>query len=722
MPAKRKSKADALAELAQVRGIEPGFRDARGEDKRTAPETQRRLLAAMGLQPTTEEEIQALLAREEQTDAVALPSVIVAPLKKNRCVVELPSSVQGESLEWHLVLEDGSQRSGTSVVKRARPAGKGAAPQPRIELGDVPFGYHRLHLPSLDVSTTLIVTPGACWLPEGFSEGAGLWGLSVQLYLLRSDQNWGIGDFADLRELVVAVARHGCQVIGLNPLHQMFLDDPEHASPYSPLTRLGLNALFISVPEAPGYEESTDLQDWMATAEFRNQLAACRACPNVDYAGVAGLKLQALRLLFQDFSGRPKAERDGFEVFRREHGETLRLNSIFQTLRQNFAAADPPSPDWHTWPEEFRDARSSAVARFADEHRDEIEFLDWLQWVADEQLARAAQAAREAGMAIGVYRDLAVGCDHAGAETWTRPHAFLSGVQVGAPPDIFNPAGQNWGLPPFDPRSLREEAYSSFVELIRANMRHAGGLRIDHVMGLQHLYCIPEGMNAAEGAYVRYTLDDLVGVLALESHRQGCLVVGEDLGTVPEGFRERLAAANILSYRVLFFEQDWDDGTFLPPSMYPKLSLAVAGSHDLPTLVGWWEGSDIDLKESLGLYPSSDEAGRQREQRARERAALLEAVQKANLVCGDMDAEKFLVAAHEFLARTTSGLVAPQLDDLLAEPDQVNVPATSTEHPNWRRKYRLTLEELARSEKVWRRAGSIAESRGRRKPEVRRPA
>jgi 4-alpha-glucanotransferase len=322
-------------------------------------------------------------------------------------------------------------------------------------------------------------------------------------------------------------------------------------------------------------------------------------------------------------------------------------------------------------------------------------------------------------MAVGLYRDLAVGADRAGAETWADAAAVVSGAQVGAPPDILNPAGQDWGLPPFHPRMLREEGYRSFIELLRANMRHAGGLRIDHVMALQHLYWVPHGEKPPAGGYVRYPLDDLVGILSLESHRHHCLVVGEDLGTVPEGFRARMAAANILSYRVLFFEQDMRTGTFLLPDGYPKAALAVVGSHDLPTLRGWWEARDLDIKERLGLFPTPEEAAQQREARQRDRLHLLQALRHEGLLSPDHDPDipTLARAVHAFLARTPSALVMAQIDDLTDEVDPVNVPTTSDEHPNWRRRLSMTLEELASRPRFIDIAGIFRSERGSRNAE-----
>ena len=460
--------------------------------------------------------------------------------------------------------------------------------------------------------------------------------------------------------------------------------------------------MYIEIPRCRNSDHPTACA-LIAAPEFQRDLAHCRDAPLVDYAAVARLKLPLLRALFEVFrtaadSGRSRA----FQDFRRQQGEALERFCLFQALREHFAAQVPPQADWRDWPKEYQDPGSPSVARFAQQHRDRIDFLAWTQWIADQQLAEAAATARAKGMTVGIYRDLAVGADSAGAETWARRDLVVSSAHVGAPPDILNPAGQDWGLPPFNPHALRMEGYSGFIDLVRANMRHAGGLRIDHVMGLQHLYWIPQGCPPSQGAYVSYPMDDLIGILALESHRHRCLVVGEDLGTVPEGFRERMEAAGILSYRVLFFEFG-ADGALVQPQDYPPLALATPGSHDLATLRGWWEAHDIELKSRHGLYPSRDEAQRQHEQRAKERAALLRALAAAGLGLTDLDATSPFRpdlgdAVHAFLARTPAAMV--QLDDLTDEREQVNLPGTTDQHPNWRRKQSLNLEDLAANPRV----------------------
>lgn len=711
--------AAALGRLAARYGIEAGFCDARGKQIATRPETLVRLLNGMGVKAETEQQASSAL---QELDRAAwqscLPPVIVARDDDGVCTIEAILPPGARALRWRVGLENGAERSGSFAVAGLELVDRddrSGAERRRLRLHGLPQGYHRLQLPELAAETSLIVAPKRCWLPDRLLNGQGLWGIAVQLPLLRSARNWGIGDFSDLAELGRIAAKHECGLIGVNPLHQMFLDAPERASPYSPATRLHLNALYIDVTSIPEFAHCQDAQQVMQSSAFQIELARCRAAPLVDYDDAAALKIMTLRALFRAFAeGADQARRDAFCRFRATQGESLERSAIFQVLRQHFSTNDPKRADWRRWPREFQDAGSQAVGRFAEEHRDEVDFLVWLQFVADEQLEAAAASLAKSGMVIGLYRDLAVGCDRFGAETWANAGVFLNDAAVGAPPDIFNPAGQNWDLPPFQPHALRSEAYLSFIQLVRANMRHAGGLRIDHVMGLQHLYCIPDGEEASRGAYVRYPIDDLVGILALESQRHRCLVVGEDLGTVPDGFREKMAGANILSYRVLFFEQDGKTGEFTTPGEYPRLAVAVAGNHDLATLRGWWEARDLDLKASLGLYPSKQEINAQRDRRGRDREAILKAFVSQGVLPRDeeVSVEQFAFAAYEFLAHTGSALVVAQLDDMTGEVDPVNVPGTSDEHPNWRRKYQKTLEDLASDDAPWRIVEVLSALRG----------
>jgi 4-alpha-glucanotransferase len=693
-------KTMALDQLAEKMGITPRFRDARGQTIFATEDTKRRLLAAMGAAAENEAEAQNTLAELERQEWMR-PLAPVYVVRAGTPVVEVMLPADTQRVEWRMRLEDGNERVGWSDVSgleliAERTVDGVHLQRRRLALDDdLPWGYHELTIGA--GSCPLIMTPGYCWLPEPMTRGRRMWGIAAQLYLLRSATDWGIGDFGDLRSLVELASAHGADVIGLNPLHAMFHDNPTHASPYSPASRLLVNILNIDVLAVPELLDCAETRDLIGSDAFHRELDACRAPHLVDYAKVAELKMKVLQALFhvcQDHAD--PSRRHAFVAFRDELGITLERSCIFLALREHFAAREPAWGDWHGWPDAYRDPASPEVAQFARDHRERVDFLAWLQWVADEQLRAAAGGAAERGMAVGLYRDLAVGADRAGAETWANPAAVVSGAQVGAPPDIHNPAGQDWGLPPFHPRALRDEGYRSFIELLRANMRHSGGLRIDHVMGLQQLYWVPQGCSPAEGAYVQYPLPDLVGILALESQRHHCLVVGEDLGTVPEGFREHMAEAKVLSYRVLYFEQD-DKSAFLPPSAYPELAVAVVGSHDLPTLRGWWEGRDLDLKQSLGLFPGADEAAHQREARDRDRKELLAALRREGLLPEDKepDIPTLSRAAHRYLARSPSLLALAQIDDLTDEADPVNVPATSDEHPNWRRRLSMTLEQLA---------------------------
>ena len=692
--------SEALETLAERLGIEPAYRDVRGEIVHTTTETRRRLLAALGVPAPDEAAAEAALERlDRESWRRPLPPVAVlrAEADDPGVAVQLPAGTR--QLTWRIALEEGGELAGETPFDTLPRLEAGMLDGQRLERrqlalpAGLPWGYHRLAIEPGGGAMTLIVTPGRCWLPAAAAEGRRLWGIAAQLYLLRSARDWGIGDFGDLRRLVDIAGAAGATVIGLNPLHALFPDNPEAASPYSPASRLLLNVLNIDVTALPELSGCAAAQALLDSDVFRHQLAAAREAALVDYTAVTALKLQALRVLFEDCRDSPEPARwDAFLAFRAAQGETFERGCLFLALRQHFASRDPALADWRAWPAAYRDPGSPEVRAFADAEAGRVDFQAWLQWVADEQLGAAAEAAKD--MPVGLYRDLAVGADSAGAETWSNQAAVMSGVQVGAPRDIFNPAGQDWGLPPFHPQALREEAYRSFVELLRANMRHAGGLRIDHVMGLLHLFCIPAGRPASEGAYIAYPLDDLIGILALESQRHRCLVVGEDLGTVPPGFRVRMAAANILSYRILSFEQDEASGVYHAPEAYPPLALAVLGSHDLPTLRGWWEGRDVDLKARYGLL-TAEEAAWQRDLRDRDKAELLRAMTAAGtLPDGASDIATLAAATHGFLARSPCLLAVAQLDDLLDEAEQVNVPSTVREHPNWRRKLKLPIEAL----------------------------
>ena len=570
----------------------------------------------------------------------------------------------------------------------------------RVE-SPLPAGYHRFTLQSgrKTAACPLIAVPPACFLTREM-ESLRIWALSTQLYALRSSRNWGIGDFSDLAGFAELAAQAGARAVALNPLHELFPSNPPAASPYAPSSRLFLNIAYIDITAAPDFVESPAARARVASPPFARALEALRTTDLVDYGGVMRAKLELLGQMFLAFRskrlerpGDPRAS--GFRNFVRDGGRSLERLARYEALAEHFRARDAGIYGWLQWPAEYRSPASPEVERFAREHRDRVDFYLYAQWLADEQLGRTATSARERG--VGLYRDLAVGVDRNGADAWSDPGAIAVEASLGAPADPLNTQGQNWGLPPLSPRALRERAYEPFVTLLRANMRHARILRVDHVMALQRAFWIPQGRPATEGAYVRYPLDDMLGILALESVRNGCAVVGEDLGTVPDGFRERLTTARVLSSRLVYFERTWDGG-FTPPAQYPRLAAASIGTHDLPPLLGWWTGGNdherrharfmlIEALEREGCIDATGAA------RLREDAAA-----GGTLAVGNALSE----AVHRFLARTPSVLSVVAIEDVLGEVEGVNVPGTVDEHPNWRRKRSLALEAIASDGRLFR--------------------
>jgi (1->4)-alpha-D-glucan 1-alpha-D-glucosylmutase len=707
-----------LDRLCAAWGIATAYRDAWGKECEVPVETRIALLSAMGVAVTNDAEIEAALQERQARDwRRPLPPVLVVRAGEAAIAVDvaLPDAAASASCTWRFCAENGERHEGTFVpaelpAEATHRIGGAGFTRYCLTLPVTPGpGYHRLELklpaPLAAAAMTLIVAPARCYEPPALAQGKA-WGPVVNLYALRSARNWGIGDFTDLCDLIDLSARVGAAMVGVNPLHALFPHDPEHASPYSPSSRQLVNALYLDPERIPEFSECKAAQDWFTGAEVQKTLAQLRAADLIDYSRAAALKLGALETLYRHFRaehiGKRTARAAAFRDFQRAGGAQLRTASLFYTLQETLHARDRAAWGWRAWPQEYRDPAAPAVAAFAEANAERIEFFDYLHWNAELQLDGAGKRALERQLGVGIYQDLAVGADPGGAESWGSQDLYAETVTVGCPPDEFNLKGQDWGILPLAPDRLHETAYAPFIQLLRANMRHAGALRIDHVMGLMRLYWIPSGESAERGGYVSYPADDLLGVLALESERNRCMVIGEDLGTLPEGLGERLHGAGVLSYRLLYFQRE-TDGAFSPPENYPVRALAAVSTHDLPTLRGFWLGSDLDLRVRLDLYPTAELRERQAIERAQDRARLLFALQRAELLpdgltvhpvsAPDMT-DAFALAVHRFLARGAAQLLTVQPDNVFGEVEQVNVPATvHGVYPNWRHRLKVPIDQ-----------------------------
>jgi 4-alpha-glucanotransferase len=524
--------------------------------------------------------------------------------------------------------------------------------------------------------------------PEPAYQGDGrkCWVLAVQLYGVRSRRNWGHGDFSDLAALLDIVADLGCAGIGLNPLHAQFYDRPGcSGSPYSPNSRLFLNPLYIDVEAIEEFDR--------AHAVVRSpDIARLRDAELADYPSITTLKIAGLRAAYRSFAanGSDKRRAD-FAAYRAERGRPLECFAAFETLRQKHSDA------WPEWPEEWRQPSDDALRRLRESHPDELDFHEFLQWNAERQLERCRDIARHRGMSIGLYLDTAVGVDGGGADAWMDRDVVLRGLSVGAPPDQFNPAGQDWGITAYNPHGLVARRFEPFRQMLRAAMRHAGAIRIDHVLGLMRLYVVPHGLGSAKGAYLRLPFADMLAVVAEESRRWNCITIGEDLGTVPEGFRDRLAAWGVWSYLVVMFERN-GDGSFRRPEEYPERAIATFNTHDLATFTGWMTSHDLRIKHAINVDPGETEDDR-RNSRVTLYSALAEATGSQRIGFEDVAA---------FLGATPTRLVSIAIEDVLGMEDQVNVPGTVTEHPNWRQRWPVLLEELSSDQRLRDIAATLA--------------
>ncbi|HJY77081.1 MAG TPA: 4-alpha-glucanotransferase, partial [Burkholderiales bacterium] len=527
---------------------------------------------------------------------------------------------------------------------------------------------------------------GACHQPELLAKGGRTWGFMVQLYGVRSQRNWGVGDFGDLKALVELAASLGAGVVGVNPLHAAYV------SPYSPSSRHALSTVYLDIEAIPEFAQCGEAQRLTQSRAFLARLLQLRKAELVDYDGVRAVKHEVLELLYACFR-KDRARRRRFAEWQAKSSKELRDFALYEALREELG-----SGGWQSWPREFQTPGSVAVRRFEKQKLERVEFHAYLQWNARQQLDLAQRRAQELAMPVGLYFDLALGADRGGAEVWSDRAAYAAGASIGAPPDDFNPRGQDWGLPPYSPRALRAAGYRPFVELLRANMPQGGALRLDHVMALARLYWIPAGNKADRGGYVHYPLEDLLGLLAQESRRNRCMVIGEDLGTVTGELRKALNDAGVLSYRPLFFEKG-ADGAFSPPEAYPREALTCVSTHDLPTWRGFWDGHDLALRANFGLSVDVDKEKAQREQ---DKALLRAALERQGF-------DASAAGAHAFLARTPSKLLMVQPEDVFELVEQANLPGTVDQHPNWRRKLPVSLERWKSDSRVQRLAATLAE-------------
>jgi 4-alpha-glucanotransferase len=640
--------ADSITAQALERGIQPSYYDIFGQEQFASPDVLAKLVEGLGPEPRSQ----------------PLPATVVMERGHE---LALPTSAV-------ITLESGA----TQTVSRVS--------------ADLPIGYHSIRIG--DSYSHLIVCPPKMYAPPDPPRSAGI---AISLYGLRSRRNWGVGDLRDLEDFGAwAAAATGAQFVALNPLHAIANRQPYNTSPYLPASTYYRNFLYLDVEAVEQFRDSS-IRAEFDSAKVQNELTELRSAEFVEYERAAALKLHFLRRCFTLFDWITP----GFQKFLVREGDLLKQFALYSALDEHIRASIPDTWIWTQWPAEYQHPDSPACARFAKEHEPDVMFYCWLQWLLDCELEHAQLAVRAAGMRIGLYHDLALATDRFGCDLWSNRDHFVESCRVGAPPDGFSPEGQDWSFPPPNSSRHLEDGYRLFAASIRNNARHGGALRMDHVMRLFRLYWIPEGYSAREGAYVHDRWRDLLGVLALESHRQQVRIIGEDLGTVTQEMRDALTHWGLLGYRLLYFERD--GAAYLPPDAYTPLAVASITTHDLPTLAGFWVGADIEARRNAGQLPNHADFDRQVQERVEARQALLDALHQGSFLPQgtphDANAIGKLTPAlrngcWDYLASTPCELFAVNQEELTGETYQQNLPGSTTEYPNWKRKMLASVEEL----------------------------
>ena len=715
--------------LGDLCGVASGYLEWDGTPVDIDSQNKIPLLAAMGFDLASNETLSKAIADTElgQWQAALAPVVVVHQGATFTFELRCLQSKRPSSVDLTITLENGDKVLHCADLTAA-------AQHDAVTIGGkefvalevtvpeyLPLGYHSMAVQAKGISSDagLIVVPEVCYEPAAMKRGKKIWGTGIQLYTLRSGHNWGMGDLTDLGALVTGMGEQGADFVGLNPVHALYPSNPLHCSPYSPSTRLFDNVLYIDPEQVAEYADCPAAQ--AIVDSHKGLLDELRASDFVSYDQVAPLKMRVLETLFVQFEQRhlgKNSERDkAFAAFCQSRGERLDQFALFDALFEHFRKTDINSWGWRCWPQAYQQPDSKEVQAFAKKHQARITFFKYLQWQMDEQLHAAQQKAKDAGMMVGLYRDLAVGVDSNGADVWADRNLFVLEASTGAPPDGLGPMGQDWGLPPFNPVVLKQERYQPFVELIRNNMRNCGALRIDHAMGLFRLWWCPNGdienKGARYGCYVHYPLQDLLGIIKLESHRQQCLVFGEDLGVVPQEITDSLPPARMYGSVMGIFQQEKD--RYLLPGEYREKALAMLVCHDTPTLKGWWDGNDIDLMESLGFY-TAERAAADHDAREQTRKAVIMTLAELGELPEGIDpladtappfSRELMERFSYYLALSASQIAAFQLEDMMMIDSPVNVPGTSSEYPNWRRRLTQSIDELLASDENRRFFGNL---------------
>jgi 4-alpha-glucanotransferase len=705
-----------IDELSEVRGIESTYIDAWGKPVDIAEVTKVSLLSAMGYDVKDESKLIDQVNQQVQRDWLR-PLNPVQVVKESDAIsiaVRLPIELATEDFTFAIVGENEKLKEHPfsaidgELVNVMHFNDGDEFQEYLVELPmTLSAGYYECRLQDVDEnnisSMRLIIAPKQCYRHTTAQQNNKIWGVTAQLYCLRSDDNWGIGDFGDLKRLATGLANKGANFIGLNPMHALYLNHPKTCSPYGPSSRKWLNTLYLNVPALEGFEQP-EVQSEFYSLAFQSKLNQVRQSKYVDYTGVTELKLNILERIFAWYNttylSKPCLKQEAFNAFVKAGGGTLDNLATFEAIQAYLIERELPNWGWPVFPEELNQSDKPAVKVFKKEHAYRIKFYLYLQWQASLQLEEAHQQALASGMTVGLYRDLAVGDSEGSSEIWSNQDLYALKASIGAPPDVMGPLGQKWGLPPMNPDTLYQQQYQPIIDLFSANMSSCGALRLDHVMALLRLWWVGADDEAKQGGYVYYPMDDLLGILALESQRNQTTIVGEDLGTVPPEIKAKLAEQGILSYRVFLFEQAHDGG-FFSPEHYPEQSLAALTTHDIPTLRGYWHCNDLALAKELKLY-DEEVLPHLYDKRLTDKQSILDSLHGHGALPAGHSKDASQTGMHQALnhalqnhmAKGNSTMLSLQLEDWLDMDEPVNVPGTSNEYPNWQRKLNRTLEEI----------------------------